>query len=59
MAVGALDALEQALYLSAMNVASLGYGGILLSSDWRFFGAIETTNGVILFAWSAAFLFPG
>lgn len=56
IAVGAMDALEPALYFSTTNFASLGYGDILLSPDWRLFGAIEAANGVILFAWSTAFL---
>lgn len=56
IAVGALDSLEPALYFSTTNFASLGYGDILLSPDWRLFGAIEAANGVILFAWSTAFL---
>jgi hypothetical protein len=55
-AVGALSDLESALYFSTTNFASLGYGDILLGKDWRLFGAIEAANGVILFAWSTAFL---
>ncbi|HVY85230.1 MAG TPA: potassium channel family protein [Caulobacterales bacterium] len=47
---------ETALYFSTVTFASLGYGDIVLSRDWRLFGAIEAANGVILFAWSTAFL---
>jgi Ion channel len=56
LAVGALGDLETALYFSTVNFASLGYGDILLTPQWRLFGAIEAANGVILFAWSTAFL---
>ena len=56
IAVGALDSLEPALYFSTTNFASLGYGDILLTPEWRLLGAIEAANGVILFAWSTAFL---
>lgn len=48
---------EEALYFSTVTFASLGYGDIVLSSRWRLISAIEAANGVILFAWSTAFLF--
>jgi hypothetical protein len=34
----------------------LGYGDVVLDREWRVFGAIEAANGLILFAWSTAFL---
>jgi hypothetical protein len=48
---------EEALYFSTVTFASLGYGDIVLSPRWRLISAIEAANGVILFAWSTAFLF--
>ena len=48
---------EEALYFSTVTFASLGYGDIVLSPHWRLISAIEAANGVILFAWSTAFLF--
>lgn len=56
MAIGALGDFESALYFSTVTFASLGYGDIVLDRRWRLFGAIEAANGVILFAWSTAFL---
>ncbi len=56
LVLGALPDLETALYFSTVTFASLGYGDILLGPDWRLFGAIEAANGLILFAWSTAFL---
>ncbi len=55
--IGALDDLGSALYFSTVTFASLGYGDITLSKSWRLFGSIEAANGLILFAWSTAFLF--
>ncbi len=55
--LGVVADFETALYFSTVTFASLGYGDIVLSRDWRLFGAIEAANGVILFAWSTAFLF--
>lgn len=56
LGIGALQGLEEALYFSTTNFASLGYGDLTLGPRWRLFGAIEAANGVILFAWSTAFL---
>jgi hypothetical protein len=50
-------ALEPALYFSTVTFVTLGYGDLLLNREWRLLGAIEAANGVILIAWSTAFLF--
>jgi hypothetical protein len=54
--VGALHDFETALYFSTVSFASLGYGDIVLTPQWRLVAAIEAANGVVLFAWSTAFL---
>lgn len=55
-AIGAIQDFETALYFSTVTFSSLGYGDITLSKDWRVFGSIEAANGLILLAWSTAFL---
>ncbi len=57
LAIGSLGDLESALYFSTVSFSSLGYGDVLLGTDWRLVGAIEGMNGLILIAWSTAFLF--
>ena len=54
--IGALESFDVALYFSTVTFSSLGYGDIVLAPCWRIFGAIEAANGLILFAWSTAFL---
>ena len=56
LALAAAPDFETALYFSTVTFASLGYGDVVLSRAWRLLGAIEAANGVILFAWSTAFL---
>jgi hypothetical protein len=56
VAIGALESFDVALYFSTVTFSSLGYGDIVLAPRWRIFGAIEAANGLILFAWSTAFL---
>jgi Ion channel len=55
-ALGVVRDFEGALYFSTVTFASLGFGDIVLSREWRLLSAIEAANGVILFAWSTAFL---
>jgi hypothetical protein len=55
-ALGEARAFTDALYFSTTAFASLGFGDIVLSPRWRLISAIEAANGVILFAWSTAFL---
>jgi len=57
LGLGALPALEPALYFSTVTFVALGYGDIVLGPEWRIISAIEAANGVILIAWSTAFLF--
>ena len=57
LAIGALDEFTVALYFSTVSFASIGYGDVILGRDWRLVGAIEGVNGLILIAWSTAFLF--
>jgi len=54
--LGELHDFEEALYFSTVTFVTLGYGDVVLTSNWRVFSAIEGANGVILIAWSTAFL---
>jgi hypothetical protein len=56
MTLGETPDFEQALYFSTTTFSSLGLGDVVLSPNWRILSAIESANGVILFAWSTAFL---
>lgn len=55
--LGALPSLEPALYFSTVTFVAVGYGDVVLPRAWRMLSAIEAANGVILIAWSTAFLF--
>jgi hypothetical protein len=54
--LGEFQTLEEALYFSTVTFSTLGYGDLTLSISWRVLGAIEAANGLILIAWSTAFL---
>lgn len=57
LGLGALPSLEPALYFSTVTFVAVGYGDVVLPRAWRMLSAIEAANGVILIAWSTAFLF--
>jgi hypothetical protein len=44
-------------YFSAQTYSTLGYGDIVPSGEMRLIASIEPLNGLILLAWSGAFLF--
>ena len=54
--VGLFAHFEEALYFSTVTYATIGYGDLTLSHDWRVLGAIEGATGVIMLGWSTAFL---
>jgi hypothetical protein len=53
MALGEFNVFSTAFYHSLVNFASLGYGDIVMSEKWRLLGAIEASNGVLMFGLSA------
>ena len=53
---GELKGLEESLYFAIASFTTLGYGDVLLSQDWRIFGALSAVNGLIVFGLNAAFL---
>ena len=56
MALGEFTELYEAVYHSAVNFASLGYGDIVMSKSWKLLGPLEAINGVLMLGMSAAAL---
>ena len=53
MYIGEFTDFLTAFYHSTVNFASLGYGDIVMSEKWRLLGALEASNGVLMFGLSA------
>ena len=53
IALGEFSDFPIAFYHSMVNFASLGYGDIVMNDEWRLLGAIEASNGVLMFGLSA------
>ena len=54
--LGEFEELYEAVYHSAVNFASLGYGDIVMSKSWKMLGPLEAINGVLMLGMSAAAL---
>ena len=54
--IGEFEAYDVAFYHSLVNFASLGYGDIVMSEQYRLLGALEALNGVMMVGISAATL---
>lgn len=56
MAIGVFDALEPALYFSVVAFTTLGFGDVLLPTEWRLLAGLCAANGLLIFGVSTAFL---
>jgi len=54
--LGEFDKPEPALYYSAVNFSTLGYGDIVMSERWRLLGPLEAFNGILMFGVSTALM---
>ena len=54
--MGEFTEMRTALYHSIVNFASLGYGDIVMSEQWRMLGALEALNGVLMLGLSSGTL---
>ena len=52
--LGEFDDIRTALYHSAVNFVTLGYGDIVMSARWRLLGPLEAVNGILMFGVSTA-----
>ena len=56
---GEFSQLSAAVYHSAVNYTSLGYGDVVMSAEWRFLGPLETADGMLMFGVSTEMMFAG
>ena len=52
--LGEFGTLDVAIYHSAVNFATLGYGDIVMSPEWRMLGPLEAMNGALMIGLSGA-----
>ena len=54
MLLGEFGDFGAALYFSAVNFATLGYGDIVMTDRWRLLGPLEAATGILMFGVSTA-----
>lgn len=54
--LGEFSKLYEAVYHSAVNFTSLGYGDVVMSARWKLLGPLEAANGVLMFGMTSAAL---
>lgn len=52
--LGEFESLDVAIYHSAVNFATLGYGDLVMSEQWRMLGPLEAINGALMIGLSGA-----
>ncbi|WP_429161384.1 ion channel [Aeromonas media] len=52
--LGEFDTLQEAIYHSGVNFATLGYGDIVMSPQWKLLGPLEAVNGALMIGLSGA-----
>ena len=56
LCLGEFGELYEAIYHSAVNYSSLGYGDVVMSVRWKLLGPLEAGSGVLMFAMTSAAL---
>lgn len=54
--LGEFSALYDAVYHSAVNFTSLGYGDVVMSARWKLMGPLEAVNGILMLGMTSAAL---
>ena len=52
----ALPSFEESLYFSTVTFTTVGYGDIVLGSEWRQLATFEAMSGWIIFGWATALI---
>jgi hypothetical protein len=52
--LGEFNTLQEAIYHSGVNFATLGYGDIVMSPQWKMLGPLEAVNGALMIGLSGA-----
>ena len=54
--LGEFEEVYPAVYHSAVNFTSLGYGDVVMKQEWKLLGPLEAANGVLMMSMTAAAL---
>ena len=55
--ISSLSSFSESVYFSLITFTTIGYGDVVIDSDWRILAGLEAINGIILVGWSTAMVF--
>lgn len=56
-AISSLSSFSESIYFSLVSFTTIGYGDVVIDSEWRILAGLEGINGIILVGWSTAMVF--
>lgn len=54
---GQFSSLTEAVYFSMITFTTVGYGDVVLNSNWRILSGLEAINGIMLIGWTTAMMY--
>lgn len=55
--ITSLSNFSESIYFSLITFTTIGYGDVVINSEWRILAGIEAINGIMLVGWSTAMVF--
>ena len=55
--ITSLSSFSESIYFSLVTFTTIGYGDVVIDSEWRILAGIEAINGIMLVGWSTAMVF--
>ncbi|GEM53536.1 two pore domain potassium channel family protein [Empedobacter brevis] len=52
-----LYSFEEAIYFSLITFTTVGYGDVVIDSEWKILAGLEAINGIMMVGWSTALMF--
>mgnify|MGYP001293277496 CR=1 FL=1 len=52
-----LYSFQEALYFSFITFTTVGYGDVVIDSEWKILAGLEAINGIMMVGWSTALMF--
>ncbi|WP_300670554.1 potassium channel family protein [Soonwooa sp.] len=55
--ISSLASFSESIYFSLITFTTIGYGDVVIDSEWRILAGLEAINGIMLVGWSTAMVF--
>jgi voltage-gated potassium channel Kch len=55
--ISSLSSFSESIYFSLITFTTIGYGDVVIDSEWRILAGLEAINGIMLVGWSTAMVF--